>query len=344
MVLLPERLDALLFALPAMDALAASGRRLVARTSSTLAPLVERIPGVVEGGEESGESPECDEAVVLSRGPDDGPLAELATLWALHRSGIPRRWGYGARGPARWLTTRLLAPAVPAPPREVLRRRHASEDFRELLEAMDVPAPGSWAPRLEISDALRQAARDRLDRGGVPPGSSPRVALIPGGRLSAAARGGRRERIAKESRWPWERFAELARTLRKEIPGLRCVLVAGQEPLWPAVRIHEETARFVPLIGPDLDAAGVAGLLHTCDATVAADTELLHLAVAVGTPTVALFGPTGPTRRRPRGEARSGGEHRVLEAPGGDLRRLETEPVLEAVLKALKTSPTAPPR
>jgi len=333
--LLPGRLDGLVFALPALEALAASGRRLIARTAAPLAPLVEHIPGVVQVLTEPATGPVCEEAVVLSRGPEDGPLAELATLRALHRYGIPRRWGYGARGPARPLTGWLLAPSVRPPSREALRDRHASEDYRELLEAMDVPPPGSWVPRLAISDGLRQAAWERLERGGIPPGTSPLVALVPGGRLVAE----RGEQVAKESRWPWERFAELARTLRKEVAGLRCVLVAGHEPLWPAVRIHEETARFVPLIGPDLDAAGLAGLLHACDLAVAADSELLHLAAAVGTPTVALFGPTDPRRRAPRGE-----RHHVIEAPDGDLRDLETEPVLEAVLQTLKSAPTAPPR
>jgi ADP-heptose:LPS heptosyltransferase len=324
----PKRLDALLFTLPALDALAASGRRLTAVTSSALVPLAERIPGVVEVAQGLAELPECGEAVVLSRGPEDGPLAELGTLWALHRSGVQRRWGYDARGPARLLTRWLLAPGARPPSREALRQRHAGEDFRELLEAMEVPPPESWAPRLEISDELRRAAWDRLERGGIPPATSPRVALLPGGRL-AAERG---DRVAKESRWPWERFAELARTLRQQVPGLRCVLVAGQEPLWPAVRIHEETARFVPLIGPDLDAAGLAGLLAACDLAVAADSELLHLAAAVGTPTVALFGPTDPDRRAPRGE-----RHQVIEAPAGDLRHLETEPVLKAAREILES-------
>lgn len=325
-VVLPERLDALNFALPALEALAASGRHLIAVTTAPVAPWVERIPGVVEVLTEPKTLPSCEEAVVLSRGPEDGALAELATLRALQRSGIPRRWGYHARGPARLLTKWLLAPGVRVPSRRSLRERRASEDFRELLAAMGVPPPESWVPRLEIPDDLRQAARDRLKRGGIPPDTSPLVALLPGGRFQVR----KGERIAKKGRWPWEHFADLARTLRREGIGLRCILVLGQEPLWSAVRIHQETARFVPLIGPDLDAAVVAGVLHACDLAVGADSELLHLAAAVGTPTVALVGPSDPRRRAPHGT-----HHRVIEAPRGDLRRLQIEPVLEAVREVL---------
>jgi len=273
----------------------------------------------------------CEEAVVLSRGPGDGISQELARLRHLRRLGIPRRWGYGVRGLAglglpglllRW----LLAPAVRPPFSSVLQARHRSEDFRELLQAMEVPPPASWVPRLEIGDEARRAARERLERGGIPADASPVVALIPGGRLVASAR----ERIPPASRWPWQCFAGLTRELRQRVAGLRCLLVAGREPLWPAVRVHEETARFVPLIGPDLDAFGLAALLAVSDLAVAADGELLHLAAAVGTPTVALFGPTDPRRRAPRGE-----HHRLLAAPGGDLRRLEAPTVLETALEVL---------
>lgn len=326
LVVLPQRLDALLFTLPAVAALAGSGRRLTAMTASSLVPLVERIREVAEVRSAADRPPAAEEAVVLSRGPDEGLLARAATLWALYRSGIRRRWGYGARGPGRALTDWLLAPAVRPPSREALRQRHAGEDFRELLEAVGVAPPASWVPRLEVSDELHRAARKRLERGGIPPDAAPLMALIPGGRLVAE----RGERVAKESRWPWERYAELARELRRRIPGLRCVLVAGREPLWPAVRIHEETARFVPLIGPDLAVAGLAGLLSVCHGAVAADSELLHLAAAVDTPTVALFGPSDPRRRAPCGEG-----HRVLQAAGQDVRQIETAQVLEAVLEAI---------
>jgi len=323
-VLLPERLDALLFALPALAALADSGRRLTAVTPAPLSPLAERLPGVGQVVVDMRAAQESEEAIVLSREPERADIRGLLTLWNLHRTGIRRRWGYTGRGPGRAFARWLLSPAVPSPRRTVLRQRHASEDFRELLEALGVDPPASWVPRLEISDELRRAARERLERGGIPPGTAPLVALIPGGRLLAE----RGERVVKESRWPWERFAELGQALRKEVPGLRCVLVAGREPLWPAVRIHEETGRFVPLIGPDLDAAGLAGLLATCHRVVGADSELLHLAAAVGTPTVALFGPTEPRRRAPCGKG-----HRVLQAPGQDIRRIEVAQVLEAVLE-----------
>lgn len=320
-LLLPDRLDALVFTLPVMDALALSGRRLTAVAAEHLVGLVETIPGIAEAADDPGRLSACDEAVLLSRGPLDGRLTGLADLSRLRRTGSPSCWGY-AGGFGGWLARRLLTHAVRPPGKEVVIERSATEDFRELLEAMDVPPPMSWVPRLEVSDERRQGAKERLERGGIPLGTSPIVALIPGGRLLAQ----RGERLPKQACWPWERFAELARQIRKRVPGARCVLVAGREPLWQAVRIHMETARFLPLIGPDLDAPGIGALLAVSDLAVGADSELLHLAAAVGTSTVALFGPTDPRRRAPRGE-----HHQVIEAPGGDLRKLEVEAVLAAL-------------
>jgi ADP-heptose:LPS heptosyltransferase len=54
----------------------------------------------------------------------------------------------------------------------------------------------------------------------------------------------------------------------------------------------------------------LAAALRSADLLVTNDTGPMHLAAAVGTPALALFGSTSPTWTRPWGEA-----HRVLEHP-----------------------------
>jgi len=323
---LPRRLDELVFALPAVTALAGSGRRMTAWAAPPLAPLAARLPGVeaVIDGELPGLGG-WGEAVLLT--------AERGTAWTLWRAGIPLRWGYGGRAWGGPLRRALLAPAVPGPSRRSLGERHASEDFRELLAVLGLELPSGAAPRLPIADDLVAAAEERLARAHLDPRGRPRVGLIPGGRLGEE--GGRRGRRHEDpaGRWPWQSFAELLQRLRRRTNGLSGVLLAGREDLWPAVRIHEETARLHPLIGPDLDAAGLAGLLARLDLVVAADSELLQLAAATGVATLALFGPTDPRRRAPRGS-----QHRRLIASGGDLRELAVGEVL-AVCEELLPGP-----
>lgn len=56
------------------------------------------------------------------------------------------------------------------------------------------------------------------------------------------------------------------------------------------------------------------------------DSGMSHLAAAVGVPCLLLFGPTDPTVWAPAGP-----HVRVLQAPGGDLSRLEPADVLDAL-------------
>jgi heptosyltransferase I len=97
--------------------------------------------------------------------------------------------------------------------------------------------------------------------------------------------------------WPAERFGALCNRLR-ESQGLRCVVNIGPG--------DDDLA--APLLAASGDAApfvyrGSLGelmaLLRNAACVVGGDTGPLHLAAALGTPTVALFGPTDPARNGP---------------------------------------------
>lgn len=312
LLLAPSGLAELTFLLPTLEALAASerisghGTILLPESLHGLAPILPGSPRPLASSSHLSQGVETlrhggfDEAWALT---DEWLPILLATL-----AGVPRRIGYG--GVVRSL---LLTHAAPRPSRRVCRRRHRSERFRELLEAFGIAEPRSWIPRLEISEALRSQGLERLRRAHVEPSEETLVGLVVGG-------------PDPNQRWPWQRYATLAQTLRREQPALRFVLLAGaRDDLWPSVRVHEETARRNPLVGPDLEPAELAGVMRHLRCVVGADGDLLQLAAAVGAPTVALFGPTRPACRAPRGAA-----HRIVEAPGGSFQRLSLEPVLEA--------------
>jgi lipopolysaccharide heptosyltransferase I len=117
--------------------------------------------------------------------------------------------------------------------------------------------------------------------------------------------------------WPAERFGALCRRLRESLD-LRCVVNAGPG--------DDDLA--AALLGASGDAApfvyrGKLGelmaLLQGAACVVGGDTGPLHLAAALGTTTVALFGPTDPARNGPyrSGEAQQiGHKDIVLRAPG----------------------------
>jgi lipopolysaccharide heptosyltransferase I len=90
--------------------------------------------------------------------------------------------------------------------------------------------------------------------------------------------------------WPLERFRELARRL-----GDRAVAVWG-----PA---EEELARAIGCrVAPPTKLRELASVLQYAEVVVGADTGPLHLADALGTRVVGLYGPTNPKRNGPYGQ------------------------------------------
>lgn len=115
----------------------------------------------------------------------------------------------------------------------------------------------------------------------------PRVLLHPG--TSA---------FATFKRWPVDRFATLAARLGARGCGVAVSVGPGERELVAPLLAAAPAARVVD--GSQLGLRGLAGVLQQVDLIVAADTGPLHIAAAVGTPCVALFGPKDPARYGPR--------------------------------------------
>jgi heptosyltransferase I len=97
--------------------------------------------------------------------------------------------------------------------------------------------------------------------------------------------------------WPPERFGNLCRMIRESL-GLRCVVNygPGEDDLALAVRECSGGADPLPYNGP---LGPLMALLRNAACIVGGDTGPLHLAIALGTPAVAIFGPTDPARNGP---------------------------------------------
>jgi heptosyltransferase-1 len=97
--------------------------------------------------------------------------------------------------------------------------------------------------------------------------------------------------------WPPERFGALCKKIFQSL-SLRCLINygPGEEDLTSKVRAASGDAG--PLLF-DGELAVLMSLLRSAVCVVGGDTGPLHLAVALGTPVVALFGPTNPARNGP---------------------------------------------
>lgn len=101
--------------------------------------------------------------------------------------------------------------------------------------------------------------------------------------------------------WDAERFGEVARRLI-ETTGATIVLTGspGDRILVDQVAAVLPAGRVIDVAG-DLDLLSVAAILQRLDLLLTGDTGPMHLAVAVGTPVLAVFGPSDPARYAPRG-------------------------------------------
>jgi heptosyltransferase I len=97
--------------------------------------------------------------------------------------------------------------------------------------------------------------------------------------------------------WPPERYGALCRKIRG-ILGLRCVVNygPGEEDLVSGIKATSGEGEPIAYNG---SLSQLMALLRNALCIVGGDTGPLHLAVALGTPAVAIFGPTDPARNGP---------------------------------------------
>jgi ADP-heptose:LPS heptosyltransferase len=186
---------------------------------------------------------------------------------------------------------------------------HAIDHGLRGLRAVGFRIPGR-EPRLHPSIAARFAARRFLDS----VGEGRRVALHPGAGKEA-------------NRWPSARFAAVARELGER--GFAVYLVEGPADGPAVAEVQARLDRPLAVLR-DVDVATVAAALAASDLALVNDTGLMHVAGAVGVPTLALFGPTPPEEWAPPSPAL-----KALRAADGRMESLDTGSVLVELLGRL---------
>lgn len=160
-----------------------------------------------------------------------------------------------------------------------------------LLRALGIAVDETMAPTFAVREDEFAAARARVG----------------GGRRVAIHAGSGETIFALSKRWPPEQFAQLLPRLRSDF-GLSPILLEGPEDhgVGELIRAHVEVP-VLKLTGPLHEAAAV---LKACKLYVGSDSGLAHLAAAVGTPPVTLFGPARPDEVSPFGY-----RHLVVQTP-----------------------------
>ena len=221
---------------------------------------------------------------------------------------------------AQWLFTNRRIP--PHPP------QHVQDQYFEFLEFLGVdPEPVTW--RLAPTDAEREAQASffaALDR--------PACAVVVG--TSRA-----------DKNWTADGYARVLERIEGE-HGLRPVLVGGPAPeerRMADLVLASTRARVVDALGDDV--RRLMWLVSGSALVVTPDTGPLHIARAVGTPVVSLFGRTNPKRSGPYrayqdlvvdGYAAYEGEHYPPTPVYRDgMRRITPDMVMGKITLAMRT-------
>ncbi len=232
----------------------------------------------------------------------------------VYTAGIARRVGYDRDGRSLLLTDRLLplkdqGRYLPVP---------AIDYYLGIARYLGAPSPGR---RMQLftrpeDDAL---ADHLLERCGVH-GQGPIVLLNPG----AATKG-------QAKLWPADRFAALADALVEQFGAQVLINGSPKERLILDAVLRSAKHRLVDLLKAGGNLRLLKSLCRRCRLVVTNDTGARHIAAAMGTPVISLFGPTDPCWTWLDDE-----RERLIRSPDGRMESIALEPVLQAAKEALQ--------
>jgi ADP-heptose:LPS heptosyltransferase len=102
--------------------------------------------------------------------------------------------------------------------------------------------------------------------------------------------------------WPAERFAAVCDRAQDEL-GAQVVLVGGPSDQRLLAEIRSKVRSHVLALGESPSLPKFAALARSCTALLCHDSGPMHVAAAVGTPVIALYGSQNPALFQPAGSA-----------------------------------------
>ena len=198
-------------------------------------------------------------------------LLKSALVMRLARA--PRRIGPSFhREGSRWFYTEVAGRPD--------KQRHAVEEMMDVVRYLGLPDAGREFP---------------VSFPSVPLGSGrPRIGLLPVSRWPS-------------KNWPPAGFVEVARRLQDTV-GAAIYLLGGPGDVEVCRSIADQLNGDTQVLAGRTHMVQLGGILGGLDLLISNDSGPVHMAAAIGTPTLVVFGPTDPARTGPYGTI-----HRVVE-------------------------------
>ena len=211
-------------------------------------------------------------------------------------AGIVTRIGYRNEGRSFLLTTAVDVP-------EWKSERHEVYFYRNLAETAVKELTG-------VDFAEREVSPITLQR----PPSKAAVEKFYGVTASPFAALGVGSVNSRAKRWPAERYAELTDRLFGEL-GLNVIIVGTPEDAVVADKVAELSASKPKVMAGKTTLSEAIEIMAAARVVVSNDMGLAHIAPAVGTPTVVIFGPTNEKATAPFSNAAKVVRHNVECSP-----------------------------
>ncbi len=240
---------------------------------------------------------------------DLNPSYSRTSGYLVRWSGAPRRVSFSKKKAERFYTS--LVPQSGT--------QHMIERQLNLARALGAEASekGMVFP---VPEPLRSSTRDTYPRCG----SAPRVGLFVGNAKKV------------HTRWPEAKFAELARLLLAESSAEVFVLAGPADR--GLLRVFDGRWSNRLRLLPEGTLAEIGAFLETCDLLITSSSGPMHLAAAVGTPTLSILAEHTYTCWRPLGD-----RHRAVHSglDGVDVRPVPVDDVWRET-RGMLSVPTVP--
>jgi heptosyltransferase-2 len=217
------------------------------------------------------------------------------SAWQLWRAGVPERWGLATSGRGLLLTRKS---------RRATRAgvTHQADYYRDLVRGLDITCDASLLPRLAPSHPSAERAHALLAQHGVSDEETI-VGMAPGAAYGQA------------KQWMPDRMADVASRIVRQRHARVIVVGASHDrdaaraiESWLRAHAPDVAGRVVNLTGRT-SLGALVGVMARMTAFVSNDSGAMHVASALGTPVVAIFGPTDERATHPLGP------HRVISVP-----------------------------
>jgi len=205
----------------------------------------------------------------------------------VHLTGAPQRIGFRGKLARLGYTDQVPFDAA----------AHETERYLDLLRRVrdEVTNPGMRIGLTEEAQVVGRLIVHQLGQ------RRPVIGISPGGGRNPGT-----EMLIK--RWPAESFATVGRSLAAD--GAAILVCGSPDERELCAAVCEGIGEGALSLAGRTDLPQLAGVLARCRVVIANDSGPLHMAAALGVPTVALFGPTDPRLVAPMGP-----KHRFLWTP-----------------------------